>query len=51
MTAEEPRVHAKGRTHAEAHGLRIQRTRAFLMHAGGGPFAPSFEARHAAVGA
>ena len=51
MTAEELRVHGIGRTHAETHGLRIQRTRAFLMHAGGGLFAPGFEERHAAVGA
>lgn len=49
MTAEELRV--RGRTHAGTHGSRIQRTRAFSMHAGGGIFAPGLAESHAAVGA
>lgn len=51
MTAEELRLHAMGRTHGGMHGLKNQRTRALIMHAGGGLFARGFEERHAAVGA
>lgn len=49
MTAEELRVH--GRTHAGTHGLRMQRTRVLLMHAGGGIVAPGLTESQAAVGA
>lgn len=51
MTAEELRVHGIGRTHAETLGLRIKRTRALLMHAGGGIFAPGLAGSHTVVGA
>jgi len=50
MTAEALRVHGIGRTHAETHDPKIQRTRALILHDGCGIYVPGLAGSPAAVG-